>query len=1078
MNNILLSARRQVLLLGSMFLLFSFFSCTSGSFKREQIHIAIWGNDISFFSGEGGILSDALSKFPALTEANIDTLFDEKELIESRLRSFSTLIVWEHPNFSLSPKAQNEIQRYLEGGGGMILMKKQDPPSLSWSWYDKWLRSSADSTQVTLVNNSASVSTGFHAYQTGRIAVIKLPGPDSGAPKEAFNSNFEKALNYTVGENRYYHNRITTLSRPSEDRFHKVVLDDQDVNEPMELTFLDKGKVLYIERRGKMKVYDPGTQATRTIVHFKEVCTEGNYEDGLLGVEADPNFEDNRFIYLYYSPPCEIKEQYLSRFYLDANDSLHRESEKVILKVPVQRETCCHSGGSIAFGPDGNLFLSTGDNTSSKESDGFSPLDERPGRAPFDAQKSSGNTHDLRGKILRIKVESDGSYSIPEGNLFPSDGSQGRPEIYVMGARNPFRISIDAKTRYVYWGDVGPDGTRDGKYGPQSFDEFNQAQKAGNFGWPYFVGDNFAYRFRDFAEDTVGAFFDPEAPLNQSPNNTGARLLPPAQPAWIWYSKRKSKQFPYLGRGSNSAMAGPTYYEDPYNVESQVRFPAYYNGKLFLYEWARSWINVVEMDESGQIHSIEPFLPDMDLVKPIDLEFGPDGALYLLEYGQNYFLNNPEAKLSRIEYTPGNRPPVPIIEANTTQGAVPLAVQLSALSSYDWESEEGMKYQWVIGDSVYHEPQIEYLFNREGIYEVVLTVKDRDFYSESTEIQIMVGNSPPDVQIAFDGNRSFFLGQGPIPYQVHISDPEDEGNGGIDTDQVKVGWTYMEDKGMVEILKKEALVGGIAGGYRFLRGKELLENSDCLSCHAPDTVSVGPSYTEVADRYSDDPESIALLSKRISLGGNGNWGEKIMPGHPQHSLAEIEEMVRYILSLNDEIPDALLSSGVVHSSPIDIANTKGAYVLQASYQDKGAGSIPPLSSQTFLLLRSPRVEAEDFESRKGMGERAFGAHRSQAGLFPQDSEASIGLSAVDLRDIKSLSFSFLEASNVRITARLDSLDGPLIGQLRIGQRGKESLHKMTLKPINEHHTLLLMFEPLQKGKRMQFALDWVEFKGN
>src|SRR5690606_5368182 len=108
-------------------------------------------------------------------------------------------------------------------------------------------------------------------------------------------------------------------------------------------------------------------------------------------------------------------------------------------------------------------------------SDGYTPIDERPGRGPFDAQKSSGNTHDLRGKILRIKVNEDGSYRIPEGNLFPKDGSEGRPEIYVMGARNPFRISIDPKTNFLYWGDVGPDSGKDGIQGSKSYDEWNQA---------------------------------------------------------------------------------------------------------------------------------------------------------------------------------------------------------------------------------------------------------------------------------------------------------------------------------------------------------------------------------------------------------------------------------------------------------------------------------------------------------------------------------------------------------------------------------------------------------------------------
>ena len=79
-------------------------------------------------------------------------------------------------------------------------------------------------------------------------------------------------------------------------------------------------------------------------------------------------------------------------------------SEKLILKIPVQREECCHSAGSLKFGPDGNLFISVGDNTNPHESSGFSPSDERPGRSPFDAGKSSSNTNDFRGKILRITM--------------------------------------------------------------------------------------------------------------------------------------------------------------------------------------------------------------------------------------------------------------------------------------------------------------------------------------------------------------------------------------------------------------------------------------------------------------------------------------------------------------------------------------------------------------------------------------------------------------------------------------------------------------------------------------------------
>ncbi len=149
---------------------------------------------------------------------------------------------------------------------------------------------------------------------------------------------------------------------------------------------------------------------------------------------------------LYYSPVGDEPVQHLSRFTYTAKGLIN---EVVMLKVPVQREECCHTGGSIQFGSDGLLYLSTGDNSNPFDSKGFSPSDERPGRSAWDAQKSSANTNDLRGKILRIKPEADGSYSIPEGNLFVDDDPLTKPEIYVMGCRNPYRISVDPKRGWL-----------------------------------------------------------------------------------------------------------------------------------------------------------------------------------------------------------------------------------------------------------------------------------------------------------------------------------------------------------------------------------------------------------------------------------------------------------------------------------------------------------------------------------------------------------------------------------------------------------------------------------------------------
>ncbi|MDA0196732.1 MAG: PQQ-dependent sugar dehydrogenase [Bacteroidetes bacterium] len=922
---------------------------------------------------------------------SVDTVSLKNDRIGDDLWINNSVALLADPNI-LSPQWQSDIERYTQSGGG-ILIPDVDVNQYQWPWMFK-----------------AKANEGPD-YDGGKISFFK----------NASDLDEEIIKGSLVDDDINEH--VRSLSAPDDSRFTRIVLD-ADINEPMELDILPDGKVIFIEREGNFKLYDPEIKKTK-ILHKFHVSTEGNYEDGMLGLALDPNYNDNHWVYFYYSPYGGHPRQELTRMML-ISDSLHVNTEKLILEVGTQRETCCHSGGSVSFGPDGNLWLSSGDNTSSKESWGKSPMDERPGRSPFDAQKSSGNTNDLRGKIIRIKPLPDGTYSIPDGNLFPKDGSQGRPEIFAMGVRSPFRFHVDMKTGFLYWGEVGPDSGKDDEKGPQSYDEWNQARSAGNYGWPYFEANNIAFPVINFETEEPGSAKDPEKPTNLSPNNTGAKELPPARQSFIWYQYGDSEIWPMLGRGSRSAMSGPVYYSP--TRPSKVAFPEYYERKLFIYEWARSWIKVVSFDEDWNLTKIEPFLPNEDFVKPIDMEFDQYGAMYILEYGSNYFANNVDAKLVKIEYSEGNRLPVPSIAANKTRGAVPLTVNFSAGGSFDYDKGDELTYRWTSSDgSNYEGKDAMITFNSEGKHEVTLRVTDSNGESASAYTTLLAGNEPPEIALEFSGNQSFYFDNETYNYKVSVSDKEDGSTDfQIAPSRVKVNFTYMDETYDLALLGEAFF----SDPYVNIKGQFLIENSDCLSCHSVSQKSIGPDYLSVANRYNDSPGAVEMLAKKIIEGGSGIWGENIMAAHPQLSVDDAMEMVDYILSLGKKgdvisLPlkgDVLLNQ---HS-----ADDQGVYVLGVRYTDSGNGKLPRIEASKMVMIKPPALEAESYDFYKDVQHQ-----RPNGGNFAYLSNINngsyIGYDDIDLKGITRMTLRVQPARGGIIKAVAGSPDGEVLGQVEV-----------------------------------------------
>ncbi|WP_243658661.1 PQQ-dependent sugar dehydrogenase [Tamaricihabitans halophyticus] len=609
--------------------------------------------------------------------------------------------------------------------------------------------------------------------------------------------------------------------------FEKKKLTD-DVGEPMALAVLPDARVLMTDRRGIVRIFDP---ATYNVTEAGQLNVYTGEEDGLQGIAVDPNFAENQWVYAYYSPAGSEPLNRLSRFKLDGNE-LRLDSEQNIIEVPTQRDLCCHVGGDIDFDADGNLYLSTGDNTNSWASDGYTPIDEQEGREPFDAQRSSANTNDLRGKLLRINVAEDGSYTIPEGNLFPEGTENARPEIYYMGLRNPFRFSVDPQTGWVYIGIVGPDASEDDpERGPRQYEELDVVTEAGNSGWPYCIGDGIPYHDYDFATDTPGEPFDCANLVNDSPNNTGMSELPPADDPAIWYPYDCFDTFPQIDcPGGGTAMGGPVYRYDE-NLESNTKFPAEYDGAEFFYEYSRGFIKDVRMDENAELQSIDPFLPEQEFNQPMDLEFGPEGSLYVLEYGGGFFTPGPDAGLYRVDYTQGQHSPSAQVTATPTSGDAPLEVNFDASESTDADGDE-ISFEWDFtgdGSTDAEGPTASHTYTENGSYSAKLTVTDSTGRFSVVRVDISVGNHAPEVELEFPDDGATFEFGDEVSYRVNVTDPEDGTVGnGIDCAEVSVQVALGHDEhahpqstnqgctGVVEI-QEEAGHGGDANLFTVLR---------------------------------------------------------------------------------------------------------------------------------------------------------------------------------------------------------------------------------------------------------------------
>ena len=223
-----------------------------------------------------------------------------------------------------------------------------------------------------------------------------------------------------------------------------------------------RGLLFVAERHGVIQVVKGGETVQQPFLDISGIVKSTDLEQGLLSIAFDPRYERNGRLYAYYTDSSNSIT--IARFVRDPDDPLRADpdSAETILSIP-HPASLNHNGGDLVFGPDRNLWISTGD-----------------GHPVCDPPENAQNTDSLLGKLLRIDPVAHG-YAIPPDNPFV--GGPGADEVYAYGLRNPFRFSIDPHNGgTIAIGDVG-------QFHWEEVDLLSLAAARGaNFGWDAYEG--------------------------------------------------------------------------------------------------------------------------------------------------------------------------------------------------------------------------------------------------------------------------------------------------------------------------------------------------------------------------------------------------------------------------------------------------------------------------------------------------------------------------------------------------------------------------------------------------------------
>lgn len=269
---------------------------------------------------------------------------------------------------------------------------------------------------------------------------------------------------------------------------------------PVDLTHAGDERLFVVEKRGLIRLVSAGRLSPDPFLDIRDRVGSQANEQGLLGLAFHPRFAETGALFVNYTDTAGATV--IARFRA-SGDRADPTSEVVLLRI--EQPFANHNGGALAFGPDGYLYIGTGD-----------------GGSAGDPLGNGQSLNSLLGKILRLDVDGGEPYAVPPDNPYAGSGEV-HPEIWASGLRNPWRLAFDRLSGDLYFGDVGQNQWEEVDWVP--------AGAAGglNFGW------NVREGLHAYSGEPSPAFTDPVAEYSHELgcSVTGGRVVrDPTLPAW------------------------------------------------------------------------------------------------------------------------------------------------------------------------------------------------------------------------------------------------------------------------------------------------------------------------------------------------------------------------------------------------------------------------------------------------------------------------------------------------------------------------------------------------------------------